>query len=460
MKSSSGSSLLRAVRLSWQRHYHSLVRCDLPALSRSTPDSSCASRSPRISALTIQSRHFTSAPQTNAPLAGAPQPTGDVTGVRPLEGITVVTLEQAIAGPFCSRQLADLGARVIKVERPGKGDFARDYDTRVNGLCSHFVWVNRNKESLALDLKNAKDLAVLKQLLARVDVLVQNLAPGATDRLGLSYDGLKEVNSKLIVCDISGYGSYGPYTKKKAYDLLIQSEAGMLSVTGTKDSPAKVGASIADIAAGMYAYSNIMAALLQRGKTGQGCRIDVSMLESMVEWMGFPMYYSYEGAPPPPRAGASHASIYPYGPFEAGDGKSAMLGIQNEREWTMFCERVLEKPEVTADPRFEGSQKRSDNREALKQIIEGVFSKNTADEVVERLEAAGIANAKVNEMHEVWNHPQLKARGRWSQVETPVGPIPTLIPPGMASNVPPRMDAIPKVGDHNLKILAELGMGP
>jgi itaconate CoA-transferase len=386
-------------------------------------------------------------------LAGAP-----VTGVRPLEGVTVVSLEQAIAAPFCTRQLADLGARVIKVERPGKGDFARDYDQRVNGLCSHFVWVNRSKESLALDLKDAEDLAVLKQLLGRVDVLVQNLAPGATDRLGLSYDALSEINPKLIVCDISGYGSNGPYRNKKAYDLLIQSEAGFLSVTGTKDQPAKAGNSIADIAAGMYAYSNIMAALIQRGKTGRGCRLDVSMLESMVEWMGFPLYYSYNDSSPPARAGASHASIYPYGPFETGDGRSVMLGIQNEREWSIFCEKVLEKPELTADPRFSGTAQRSLNRDGLKDIIVKVFSAFTADEVISRLEVAAIANASVNDMRGVWNHPQLRARDRWTEVETPIGPIPTLLPPGMPAEFSPRIGPILRVGEHNESIMVELGL--
>lgn len=459
MKTNYGAALLHSAR-----PLRSSKRCSVTArlygtgLTSRPSEVTAQRRSTKYPSL--RSRTFTCTPPTRSPSPNPPQTPPSPSSVLPLSGVTVVSLEQAIAGPFCTRQLADLGARVIKVERPGKGDFARDYDTRVNGLCSHFVWVNRSKESLALDLKNAKDLAILKQLLSRVDVLVQNLAPGATDRLGLSYAALREVNSKLIVCDISGYGSDGPYRNKKAYDLLIQSEAGMLSVTGSKDQPAKVGASIADIAAGMYAYSNIMAALLQRGKTGQGCRIDVSMLESMVEWMGFPMYYSYDNAPPPARAGASHAAIYPYGPFEAGDGRSAMLGIQNEREWAIFCEKVIEKPELTADPRFVGSSKRSDNRDALKQIIEEVFSKFTADEVVGRLEAAGIANANVNDMQGVWNHPQLKARGRWTEVDTPVGPLPTLIPPGMPSDVKPRMDPIPTVGQHNETILAELSKEP
>lgn len=300
------------------------------------------------------------------------------------------------------------------------------------------------------------DLAVLKQLLGRIDVLVQNLAPGATDRLGLSYAALSETHPKLIICDISGYGANGPYRNKKAYDLLIQSEAGFLSVTGTPHQPAKAGNSIADIAAGMYAYSNIMAALIQRGHTGRGCRLDVSMLESMVEWMGFPLYYSYKDAAPPPHAGASHASIYPYGPFETGDGRSVMLGIQNEREWSMFCEKVLQKAELAADPRFLGTTHRSRNRDNLKDIIVRAFAAFTADEVVSRLDGAGIANASVNDMQGVWNHPQLRARGRWTEVETPVGPVATLLPPGMPVEFNPRTGPVPCVGEHNKSILAEL----
>ena len=281
-----------------------------------------------------------------------------MTPLRPLDGITVVTLEHAIAAPFCTRQLADLGARVIKVERPGSGDFARGYDERVNGLASHFVWTNRSKESLTLDVKHELADAVLAGLLTNADVLVQNLAPGAAERLGLSYEALKEHHPRLIVCDISGYGSDGPYRDRKAYDLLIQSESGFLSITGTPDDPSKAGCSIADIAAGMYAYTNILAALLQRGRTGEGCRIDVSMLESMAEWMSYPLYYAYDGAAPPPRTGASHATIFPYGPFMAGDGKSVMLGIQNEREWAAFCAIVLQAPELVTDPRFNANARR------------------------------------------------------------------------------------------------------
>ncbi|KAK5788116.1 hypothetical protein VI817_009074 [Penicillium citrinum] len=381
----------------------------------------------------------------------------------PLEGITVVSLEQAIAAPFCTRQLADLGARVIKVERPGVGDFARQYDTRVNGEASHFIWTNRSKESLALDLKNKRDHATLMKLLGKADVVVQNLAPGAAARLGVSHESLKDKHPSLIVCDISGYGQDGPYRDKKAYDLLIQSEAGMLSVTGTGKEPAKVGISIADIAAGMYAYTNILSALMQRGKDGKGCRIDISMLESMVEWMGFPIYYAFEGAAGPIPAGASHASIYPYGPFETGDGQSVMLGIQNEREWANFCSGVLSQPELTSDERFSSNSKRTQNRDALKAIICESFSKLTAEETITRLDRATIANANVNDMQDVWNHAQLKARERWTHVQTPAGVVPTLLPPG-STMIPEkggygaRIASVPKVGEHNQAILAELGL--
>ena len=375
---------------------------------------------------------------------------------RPLEGITVVALEQVISGPYCTRQLADLGARVIKIERRGTGDFVRYHDRRVNGMCSHFVWVNRNKESLALDVKNDEDLAVLKKLIeTRADVFVQNLAPGATERLGLGYEDLRKMNERLIVCEISGYGSDGVYRNKKAYDLLVQCEAGVLSVTGTEDQPAKVGCSIADIAAGMYAYSNILAALLQRSKTGKGCRIDVSMLESMVEWMGFPLYYAHEGQSSPRRAGASHASIYPYGPFETGEG-SVMLGIQNDREWVILCEKVLELPELTQDERFMDTSSRSMNRNELCKIICNVFSKYSAAQVIDKLDTAGIANAKVNNMKDVWEHPQLASRRRWTECETEKGIIKSTLPPGMSADVKPRMEPVPRIGEHNAKILAEL----
>jgi itaconate CoA-transferase len=380
--------------------------------------------------------------------------------MRPLDGITVVTLEHAIAAPFCTRQLADLGARVIKIERPGVGDFARAYDERVRGLASHFVWTNRSKESLTLDVKHAEAVPILHQLLEDADVLVQNLAPGASARLGLSYEALKERYPRLIVCDISGYGSDGPYRDKKAYDLLIQSESGFLSITGSPDEPAKAGCSVADIAAGMYAYTNILAALIQRGKTGQGCNIDVSMLESMAEWMSYPLYYAMDGAAPPPRAAASHATIYPYGPFPAGDGKVIMLGLQNEREWAVFCSKVLQKTELATDARFNTNALRSASRKELYDLIVGVFAGLTAEQVIERLEDAQIANAHMNDMHDLWEHAQLKARHRWTEVATPAGPVPALLPPGMpngANGYAPRMDPVPALGQHTDAILAGLG---
>ncbi len=377
---------------------------------------------------------------------------------RPLDGITVVSLEHAIAAPFCTRQLADLGARVIKVERPGAGDFARAYDTRVNGESSHFVWTNRSKESLTLDLKNPQALAALMKLLAGADVLVQNLAPGAAARMGLSFEALHTSLPRLIVCDISGYGDNGPYRDKKAYDLLIQSEAGFLSVTGTPETPSKAGNSVADIAAGMYAYTNILSALLLRGKTGQGSHIDVSMLEALGEWMSFPMYYAYQGATPPVRAGASHASIYPYGPFPAGDGGTVMLGLQNEREWKIFCDQVLLQPALTTDERFASNSLRHQNRSDLHALIQQAFAGLSTEQVVQRLEDAGIANARMNDMAGLWAHPQLKARDRWREVGSPAGPIPALLPPGRNSAFEYRMDAVPRVGEHTESILRELGL--
>lgn len=379
--------------------------------------------------------------------------------MQPLQGITVVTLEHAIAAPFCTRQLADMGARVIKIERPGVGDFARGYDERVKGLASHFVWTNRSKESLTLDVKHDAARAVLmKLILEEADVVVQNLAPGAADRLGLSYEALSALKPGIIVCDISGYGSDGPYRDKKAYDLLIQSEAGFVSVTGTPDEPSKAGNSIADIAAGMYAYTNILAALLHREKTGQGQRIDVSMLESLTEWMSYPLYYAFEGASPPPRTGASHATIYPYGPFAAGDGKTVMLGLQNEREWKIFCDKVLLQPALASEPRFASNAKRSQARAELSQIIVDAFASLTAEAVAQRLEEAGIANAQVNTLDQVWAHPQLKARNRWREVQTSAGPVPALLPPGSWQHGAPRMDPVPALGQHTDAILQSQGL--
>ncbi len=377
--------------------------------------------------------------------------------MRPLDGVTVIALEHVIAGPFCTRQLADLGARVIKIERPGVGDPARAYDTRVKGLSSHFVWTNRSKESLTLDLKHDEARTIVGKLLENADVLVQNLAPGAAARMGFSYEALKDAFPRLIVCDISGYGADGPYRDKKAYDLLIQSESGLLSVTGTPDTPSKAGCSIVDIASGMYAYTNILAALIQRGRTGSGSRIDISMLESMAEWMSFPLYYAYDGAEPPGRAGASHATIYPYGPFPAGDGKIVMLGLQNEREWALFCDKVLMQPNFKTDPRFASNPQRSKARKELYALIVDAFSALTAAQIVERLDAAQIGNARMNDMHEVWDHAQLRARRRWMEVDSPAGPIKAMLPPGVPESFDPRMDGIPAIGQHTDAILLELG---
>jgi itaconate CoA-transferase len=327
----------------------------------------------------------------------------------------------------------------------------------VRGLASHFVWTNRSKESLTLDVKHAEAAAILDKLISRADVVVQNLAPGAAARLGLSYEALHERYPQLIVCDISGYGPDGPYRDKKAYDLLIQSESGFVSITGTPEGPAKAGCSIADIAAAMYAYTNILAALIQRGKTGQGGHVVVSMLESMVEWMGYPLYYAFDGAAPPPRAGAAHATIYPYGPFTAGDGKTVMLGLQNEREWAVFCAEVLRQPELAADPRFAANSKRVAARAELRAIIVAAFASLSAEQVIERLDRAQIANARMNDLQEVWQHAQLKARGRWVEVDTPSGRVPALLPPGLPDTVTPRMDPVPALGQHTTSILSELG---
>ena len=372
----------------------------------------------------------------------------------PLDGLTVVSLEQAIAAPFCTRQLADLGARVIKIERPDGGDFARGYDGRVKGLSSHFVWTNRSKESLTLDLKQPAGLEALKRLIGRADVLVQNLAPGAAARMGLDYDSLAPLHPALIVCDISGYGSDGPYRDRKAYDLLVQSESGFLSITGSPDEMAKAGCSIVDISAGMYAYSAILAALLQRGRTGRGRRIDISILESMAEWMGFPLYYGFHGAPPPPRAGAMHASICPYGPFACGDGRTVMLGIQNEREWQSFCSQVLGQADLATDPRFDSNSRRLAARDEVHRLINARFSSLTADEVMTLLDTARIAFGEVNTIAGLWAHPQLAARDRWRSVQTEQGLVPALLPPGQDDA---RFDPIPKLGEHSHAILAELG---
>ncbi|MDU8910805.1 CaiB/BaiF CoA-transferase family protein [Aestuariicoccus sp. MJ-SS9] len=374
--------------------------------------------------------------------------------MRALEGITVVTLEHAVAAPLCTRHMADHGARVIKVERPGTGDFARGYDTRVRGMSSHFVWTNRSKESVTLNLKSDGGQEVLRRLLGQADVLVQNLAPGAAQRMGLGYADLQEAHPRLIVCNISGYGPDGSDAARKAYDLLIQAEAGFLSVTGEGERMAKAGISVADIAAGMYAYSSILAALIARGRTGVGAQIDISMLEALAEWMGYPMYYAFDGAAPPARAGAAHATIFPYGPFATGDGGQVMLGLQNEREWRRFCSDVLSRPELTEDPRFATNAARAGHQDALRDIIETGFAEMTAGDVVRMLEAAGIATARINDMAGLWAHPQLEARARWTEVGSPAGRVPALLPPGLTEA---RMDPIPALGADTETVLQELG---
>jgi itaconate CoA-transferase len=377
--------------------------------------------------------------------------------MRPLDGITVVALEQVIAGPFATRQLAELGARVIKIERPDGGDAARAYDRTVNGLSSHFVWVNRSKESLALNVKHPSGKDVLSRLIARADVFVHNLGPGAVERLGLGSDELRKKHPRLIWCGISGYGPAGPYASKKAYDLLVQCEAGLLSVTGTPQAPAKAGIPAADIAAGMYAFSSILAALLRRERSGEGAVIDITMLEALGEWMGFPAYFTAYGGSAPPRSGAHHATIVPYGPFRAGDGQTVFISVQNEREFAAFCEKVLQDPALARDRRFSTSPARQQNRDALHAAIEKVFRELKTPELIDRLEAADIANAQLNDMEQFWRHPQLAARGRWAKVRSPAGEIDALKPPLNIHGMEPRMDAIPSLGEHSRAILAELG---
>jgi crotonobetainyl-CoA:carnitine CoA-transferase CaiB-like acyl-CoA transferase len=378
----------------------------------------------------------------------------------PLEGITVVALEQAVAAPFATRQLADLGARVIKIERPGVGDFARGYDATVKGMASHFVWLNRSKQSLTLNLKEDGAKDVLNRLLARADVFVHNLAPGATERLGFGAERLREEHPRLIDCGISGYGSTGPYREKKAYDLLVQCETGLVSTTGTPEVPSKVGISAADIAAGMYAYTGILTALYMRERTGEGAAFEVSLLEALGEWMGFPAYFTSYGGSQPPRTGASHAAIAPYGPFEAGDGRVVFLGLQNEREWVKFCEAVLERPELATDPRFDTNSRRVENGKELDEAIDGAFKDLSSEEVISRLDGARIANARMRTVQEFLDHPQLEARDRWREVDSPVGPIRALVPPVTMQGVESVMEPIPEVGEHTDAILEELDLDP
>ncbi len=375
----------------------------------------------------------------------------------PLEGITVVSLEQAVAAPFAARQLAELGARVIKIERPGVGDFARSYDQVVHGQSGYFLWLNRCKESLTLDVKKTQSKQILSKLMAKADVFIQNLAPGAAKRLGLGADELMAKHPRLIVCDISGYGDSGPYAHKKAYDLLIQSEAGILAVTGTEEHPSKVGVSLTDIGTGLHAYSAILGALYQRERTGKGTRVEVTMFEAMVEWMNHPIMYAHFGGSAPRRSGPDHAIIVPYGRFTAGDGKDVMLGIQNEREWASFCKTVLGKPEYATDPRYDNNTKRNAARTELIALITDIFSKMTAEQVVAKLDEAGIANARMNTPEEVWDHAQLKARNRWREVDTPAGRIPALLPPVTHADFEVRMDKVPAVGEHTDLVLRDIG---
>ena len=377
--------------------------------------------------------------------------------MRPLEGITVLALEQVIAAPFATRQLAELGARVIKIERPGVGDAARAYDRTVKGQSSHFVWTNRSKESITLDVKHPAAQPIIERLIAASDVFLHNLAPGAIERLGLGAECLRERHAKLIWCAISGYGPSGPYAEKKAYDLLVQCEAGLLSVTGTTDEPCKAGIPVADIAAGMYAFSSILAALLRRVRTGEGATIHVTMFEALGEWMGFPAYFSAYGGEPPPRSGAYHATIVPYGPFPAAGGAAVFLSVQNEREFVRFCEQVLGNKALAGDTRFASAPARLANRDELHAVIERVFSRLPAAEVAARLEAADIANARLNSVQEFWQHPQLAARQRWTRVASPAGEIDALKPPFNLSDFEPRMDAIPALGKHTAAVLGELG---
>ncbi|MFZ0045008.1 MAG: CaiB/BaiF CoA-transferase family protein [Streptosporangiaceae bacterium] len=380
-------------------------------------------------------------------------------GALPLAGITVVSLEQAVAAPFATRQLADLGARVIKVERAGAGDFARDYDRSVHGQASYFIWLNRGKQSLELDLKSDRGREVLAALLDRADIFVQNLAPGAAARLGLAAEELRSARPRLICCSVSGYGPDGPYARKKAYDLLVQCEAGLLSVTGTPETPAKAGISVADIAAGMYAFTGVLTALYERERTGTGSSVEVAMLDALGEWMSQPYLYSVYGGQPPRRTGARHASISPYGPYAAGDGQ-VFLGLQNEREWAVLCSQILGRPELTADPRFATNTDRVANDGELTPIIEAALATLTATEVEARLDAAGIANARLRTPAEFAEHPQLAARDRWRDVATPGGPVRSLLPPVTVPGREAAMGAVPALGEHTAAILAELGLGP
>ena len=376
---------------------------------------------------------------------------------RPLDGVLVVSLEQAVAAPFATRHLADLGARVIKIERPDGGDFARAYDATVKGLSSYFVWLNRSKESLTLDAKSGDGQTILARLVERADVLVHNLGPGAAERLGLAAPALRTRYPRLVVCTISGYGTSGPYADRKAYDLLVQNEVGLVSVTGTEEAPSRVGISVADISAGMYAFSGILSALLARKDSGAGAAVDVSLFDALAEWMGAPAYYTAYGGAAPARTGGAHATIAPYELFVTGDGTAICLAIQNSREWTRFCSEVIGQPELAADPRFCSNPDRVKHRDALHQKIAAILGALDADTVLARLQAAGIAGARRNDVAAFLAHPQLSARDRWQEVDSPAGPIRALLPPIQIDGTEPVMGAIPALGQHTDAILEELG---
>ncbi|MER6629542.1 CaiB/BaiF CoA-transferase family protein [Streptomyces sp. NPDC000987] len=375
----------------------------------------------------------------------------------PLSGITVVSLEQAVAAPYATRQLADLGARVIKVERPGEGDFARRYDTTVHGHSSYFVWLNRSKESLTLSLKDPRGLDILHQLLDGADVLVQNLAPGAADRLGLGADSLAERLPRLIPCTISGYGTSGPWADRKSYDLLVQCQTGLVSLTGTAEETARVGISVADIAAGMYAYTGILTALYTRATTGRAHPVEVSLFEALAEWMGQPAYYTRYGGGQPARLGTQHPTIAPYGAFTAADGGQVLFSIQNEREWAALCAEFLERPALTNDPRFATGSDRVAHRDEINAIVAERFARSNAEEILAVLEEVGIACAGVNDVAAFLDHPVLAARGRWQDVAVPGATVQALLPPADLAGLPARMDPVPDVGEHTDAILTELG---
>ncbi|MFG3020943.1 CaiB/BaiF CoA transferase family protein [Streptomyces sp. NPDC048254] len=377
----------------------------------------------------------------------------------PLEGITVVAVEQAVAAPFATRQLADLGARVVKVERIDGGDFARGYDTAAQGLASHFVWCNQGKESIALDLKDPRGLDVVRRLVADADVFVQNLAHGAAARLGLDAATLCAAHPRLVAVDISGYGASGPYAGKRAYDMLVQCEAGLVSVTGTPEQPVKAGIPAADIAAGMYAFSGVLAALVRRGTTGRGGPVEVSMLDALAEWLGHPLHHTLHGGTPPERTGLAHAVIAPYDAYPTGDGGRVLLSVQNDREWRRLAEQVIGRPELGSDPAFATNPARVANRARTDELVATALGTVGTDEAVERLEAAGIACARLRDLHEVAEHPQLAARERWREVGSPVGPLRALLPPiTLPGGDEARMGDVPALGQHTEALLRAVGM--